>query len=84
LCEAQEENTMSTIFSLRLDDQSRQNLEQLARDSFRSRGGVIRWLIHYASLHHDLLTSAIEIPDKVTNPNETRMDNHDESKGCTL
>jgi len=62
---------MNTIFSLRLDEQSRQKLEQIAQGSFRSRGGVIRWLIHYASLHQALLLPKDEITTEIFNSNET-------------
>ena len=62
---------MNTIFSLRLDMQSRQKLQQLAEASFRSRGGVIRWLIHYASFHQGLLDPKEEITTEIFNHNET-------------
>jgi hypothetical protein len=81
---AQGDIAVNNIFSVRLDAQSRHKLQQLAEISFRSCGGVIRYLIQYASLHQDLLPSEVEIPDDVTNPNETRWNNQDGLKGGTV
>ena len=46
---------MDKVFSLRLDYESRQRLQQLADGSFRTRAGVIRYLLHLATQNPNLI-----------------------------
>ena len=58
---------MNTMFSFRLSAETSQLLSKLAEEQFRSRGGVLRWLIHYATSHQDLFPPESEILPQNTN-----------------
>ncbi len=46
---------MEKIYSLRLDYESGQRLQQLADESFRTRAGVIRYLLNLAIQNPNLI-----------------------------
>jgi predicted transcriptional regulator len=41
---------MMSVFSVRLDEQSRYMLDHLAAESCRSKSAYVRWLIHNAAI----------------------------------
>ncbi|MHA2064067.1 MAG: hypothetical protein ACXABY_06770 [Candidatus Thorarchaeota archaeon] len=63
---------MKTLFSLRLDRMTNYKLAYLARESHRSRASVIRWLIQYATIGHDVLSPYIADPDAILSNDEER------------
>ena len=54
---------MNTVFSFRLDSETSEKLRLLALATHRSRGNVIRWLIHHAEARGDLSLSKLPSND---------------------
>lgn len=69
---------MNKLFSLRLDRVTNYKLAYLARESHRSRASVIRWLIRFATIGHDVLSPYVADPDAIlSNPSEKKIESLD-------